>query len=831
MTGNEAATGGPKRYVVIHGHFYQPPRENSWLGIIEKQDSASPDHDWNERIYDQCYRPNAFSRILDPRGMIVDIHNNYLYLSHNFGPTLFRWLETNHPKVAQRIVEADRESYLRFKKHGNALAQVYNHLIMPLASRRDQITQIRWAKEFFRGRYGRECEGFWLAETAINMETVRCLVEEGVRFVVLSPAQADSFRALDGKEPWKKAEGGIDTRRAYRVFPRTPDGNRLDGHLDVFFFDEGLSREISFGDLLINANTLGQRIRGCYDDNAAGDQLVVIATDGETFGHHKPFGDMCLAYFFNRVAAEMNIEPVNFGYYLEKNPPAFEVMLKNEFGEGTAWSCAHGVGRWTRDCGCKAGGPRTWNQVWRGPLRLAFETLQRHVDETFEKTLRSLAIDPWKLRDCYQRLADARSLREFKALLAKEGGVNADCSDEDAMTIRRLLEAQKYMLFSYTSCGWFFSDVSGIETVQNIAYAARALQLGVDSRNRDCVTAEFVLLLSEAKSNIPEKDGAAIFRESALPFLHHLEILSFAQIAEKSVDPGLSDTLEFTRYGYRLAIAEHPHPPGPPPKKCEVWIVSIDNPETGEHGRFAIRLKRTGGQLRGWCISAGALDAPGFDAYTPDGFAGHPGCVTLDLSQLFEESRVRLAAHFLRRMSDDTRRKYASWMDLHEKSLDSLSNLGVPLPSFVAAPIAYVLTARWNAIVNEIEIYGREDDVWTRLIDLWKKTQTYDIALDYSESARLLLDLLIAELKIFAETLSEVSVERMRFILNIVDRFKIPFSKNKPEDLFFSVLEKTLVPLYDDFKKTPESRHRETVIRLVQFARRMNFNTDSYPVV
>ncbi len=829
MAGNDGAGQTAKRYVIIHGHFYQPPRENSWLNIIEKQASAFPDHDWNERIYDQCYRPNAYSRILDKRGMIVDIHNNYLNLSHNFGPTLFRWLETNHPKVAQQIVAADRESCLKFRNHGNALAQVYNHLIMPLASRRDKLTQIRWAKEFFRGRYKRECEGFWLAETAINMETVRCLVEEGVRFVVLSPSQADSFRSLDGEEPWKKADGGVDTRRAYRIFPRTPDGKRLDGHLDVFFFNEDLSREVSFGELLVNANTLGAKIRSCYDENAAGDQVVVIATDGETFGHHKPFGDMCLAYFFSRVAPDMDIVPVNFGYYLEKNPAAFEVMLKDEFGEGTAWSCAHGVGRWVRDCGCKAGGPLSWTQAWRGPLRRAFEALQKRIDETYEKAISSFVADPWKLRDAYQRLSDARTLKEFKTFLEKEG-VSAGCTDGDAMTIRRLLEAQKYMLFAYTSCGWFFSDVSGIETVQNIAYAGRALQLGIDKPQREQVASEFVRLLSEAKSNISEKDGAVIFKECVVPFLHHLEILCFTPVAEKAVAPDRAGSIEFNYFGYRVVLSKREHARGQSAGECKVSIASISNHCTGEDGRFAICLERNDGHIDGWCIPASIAEAPGFNEQHPESFAAHPESVALDLSRLFEESKVRLAGYFLHRMAKDTQDKYALWMERNEKSLDSLSSLGVPLPLFVAAPIAYVLTAQWNSTINEIEIYGREDDVWTRLLTLWKKTQKYNITLDYTETTRLLLDLLISELKIFAETLSEISSERMRYLLNIVDRFNIPFSKNKTEDLFFSILEKTLRPLYDEFKKTPNSEYRETIVRLVQFARRMNFNTDAYPV-
>jgi len=248
MTGNKQQSFKSKKYVVIHGHFYQPPRENPWINLIENQPSAAPHHDWNERIYDQCYRPNAYSRLLDGNGMIVDIYNNYLNMSYNFGPTLFSWLEKYHPLTARRIIKDDEESCQRLEGHGNAIAQVYNHIIMPLSSKRDQLTEIRWSKLFFKSRFGREPEGIWLGETAINMVTVQCLIEEGIKFVILAPSQAESFRLLTENDHWiSTAQQGIDTRRAYRIYPKDRNGKILPGHLDAFFFDEGLSREISVG--------------------------------------------------------------------------------------------------------------------------------------------------------------------------------------------------------------------------------------------------------------------------------------------------------------------------------------------------------------------------------------------------------------------------------------------------------------------------------------------------------------------------------------------------------------------------------------------------------
>jgi hypothetical protein len=779
--------------------------------------------------------------------MIIDIHNNYLYMSFNFGPTLLRWLEKSHPKIAYSIIAADRESALKFKKHGNALAQVYNHLIMPLASRRDQLTQIRWAKSFFRRRFKREPEGIWLAETAINMETVTCLIEEGIRFVVLSPNQAEAFRNLDGSDgsasAWTAVDNGsIDTRRAYRIYPRdrdgardrdgtrTNDGARLHGSLDVFFFDEGLSREVSFGDVLINASTLGAKIQSRYDDHGPCDQAVVIATDGETFGHHKPFGDMCLAYFFSKVAREMDIIPVNFAYYLEKNPPQHEVRLKNEFGEGTAWSCQHGVGRWSRDCGCKEGGPLSWNQAWRAPLRHALDMLQKQVDESFVNKVSPVVEDVWRLRDRYMELCDAPTIREFGALLTKER-LAADIPDDTAMMVRRFCEAQKYMLFSYTSCGWFFSDISGIETVQNMAYAARALGLALDDDRRGDVMAELLRNLSAAKSNIPPLDGATLFSAHAAPFLRYLSILCFTAIVEKTVAPDKTEQNEFEYYGYRISLTGGTHLTGPDGGQYMLYNASVRNERNGEAGTMAILASREDGQMQAWCLrQQDEAATPGFDAANAAHYRQHPAAVPLDLSCVFEESKVRLSRYFLDAMSKDTEDRYTMLMEHHVKSLDSLAALGVVLPPFVAAPIAYVLSRQWNTAINEIEIYGREDAVFGRLLALWTMAKKYGITLDYTQSAQLILDLLIAEMQLFGETLGIVSSERLRFLLNIVDRFSIPFSKNKCEDLFHTILNSAIRPLYDAFKTGPDNGRKEQVVTLLQFARRMNFNTDDFPV-
>jgi alpha-amylase/alpha-mannosidase (GH57 family) len=830
MIGSEQG-GGPRRYVIIHGHFYQPPRENPWLNIIERQASAAPYHDWNECVYDQCYRPNAFSRLLDPKGMIVDIHDNYANLSFNFGPTLFRWLEDRHPKIAQRIIEADRESLRRLGGRGNAIGQVYNHLIMPLSSRRDQLTQIRWAKDFFRKRFDRDLEGMWLAETAINMETVRCLVEEGVKFVVLSPAQAEAFKPISGNDWRYTSHQPLDTRRPYRIFPQTSDGKAMEGHVDVFFFDEALSRETSFGSLLSDARLFGSKIQSLFDSHAREDSVVVIATDGETFGHHKPLSDMCLSYFFKKTAPEMNVIPVNFAYYLNLHPPTFEVRLKNAFGEGTSWSCAHGVGRWVRDCGCKTGGQPSWGQAWRGPLRSAFQGLQKHVDAEFEKKLSPLFVDPWKLRDAYFEIEEAGTFDEKKEVLTRLGA-KTPLSREQVRLVCRLIEAQKYMLFAFTSCGWFFSDVSGIETVQNILYAARAMQLGIDKDERLKIGEEFLVMLGAAKSNNPPVTAKTLFENYAVPNMQHLEIIAFTAVAERMIiHEDRSRSMTFPYYEYHVGLSHIRSLQSVGHTLYDVYSVTMEHKNFVERAMFYVMLHQNKeAEISGWVLPADAVLDPSATLSGPESWSAHKDALCLDLSKIFEEHKALAAKHFLDQLAKDTHHKYLAWMDRNEKIIASLCGLNFPIPEYVVAPITYVISGEWNKAVNGLEVYGQEDAVYNRLLSLWKKALKYNISIDLSESRRLLELLLSAELTIFAASLSFAACERMRYLMNIVDKFNIPIAKNKIEDGFHAILTGAVRMLYEDYKKNPapDPKDREKLINLLNFARRMNFNTDDF---
>jgi len=538
---NDVQTPEPLRtamgvYVTVHGHFYQPPRENPYLDAIERQPSASPYHDWNERIHHECYRPNAFARVLNHRGEVVGIVNNYEYFSFNIGATLMSWLERYDVEVYQRILEADRKSCDRLNGHGNAIAQVYNHIIMPLANQRDKYTQIRWGKEDFRSRFGRDPEGMWLAETAVDYATLEALISEGIRFIVLAPSQAQRCRTLPKDEQpiseWYEVGGSqIDPTRPYRCF--LPGGNPNHDYIDIFFYDGPISRDMGFSDVLYNshhlAGRIGQAVRG--DHRPA--QLISVATDGETFGHHKGGTEKTLAYAFLHEFPQRGWTVTNFAHYLSLNPPSWEVELKPV----TAWSCAHGVDRWQDDCGC--GGEGGWHQKWRRPLRQTLDWLRDQLIKVYEETGRQFFRDPWATRDEYIQVVRDRSVTNVSRFLSRHQNHKLTAAEQiDAL---RLLEMQRHTLLMYTSCGWFFEELSRPEGTQILRYAARALELAGDVAGVQ-LEKGFLKRLAQAPSNVDLfKHGSEIYRQ----------LVATAQISFKQVAAQYAITSLFGKSGDR----------------------------------------------------------------------------------------------------------------------------------------------------------------------------------------------------------------------------------------------------------------------------------------
>jgi alpha-amylase/alpha-mannosidase (GH57 family) len=494
-----------KRYICIHGHFYQPPRENPWLEGIELQDTAYPYHDWNERIAAECYAPNSVSRILDGDERIIQLVNNYAKISFNFGPTLLSWLEAKAPSVYAAILEADRESQKKFSGHGSALAQVYNHMILPLANTRDRYTQILWGIRDFERRFKRSPEGMWLPETAVDIESLEILAELRIRFTILAPHQAGRVRRIGGRA-WRDVRGShIDPTQAYEQ--RLPSGRNI----ALFFYDGPISRSVAFEGLLFRGDNLANRLLGAFSDQRDWPQLVHIATDGESYGHHHRFGDMALAYALHYIESKQLAQLTNYGEYLERHPPTHQV----EIIQKTSWSCFHGIDRWWSNCGCNSGAHPGWNQEWRTPLRDALDGLRDSLALPFEDKGRELLKDPWAARSDYVNVVHDRSTENVERFFSRHA--SRPLAETDKTTILRLLELQRNAMLMYTSCGWFFDDLSGIETVQVLQFAGRAVQLGQELFG-DSLESQFVDRLALAKSNLPEHgDGGNIYEKFVRP--------------------------------------------------------------------------------------------------------------------------------------------------------------------------------------------------------------------------------------------------------------------------------------------------------------------------
>ena len=498
------------KYVCIHGHFYQPPRENTYLEAIEMQDSAYPYHDWNERITAECYAPNAASRILDSENRITKLLNNYAEISFNFGPTLLSWMKDQAPSVYQAILDADQQSAQRFSGHGSAIAQGYNHMILPLANRRDKATQVKWGMRDFESRFGRKPEGMWLPETAVDTETLEVLAENGIQFTILAARQAQRIRSKNSSKFEDVSGARIDPARAYHA--ELPSKKRI----NLFFYDGPISQGVAFEGLLNDGKRFADRLMSGFSDSRQGPQLVHIATDGESYGHHHHRGEMALSYALDEIERQNVAKLTNYGEFLEKHPPKHFVEIVNN----SSWSCVHGIERWRSDCGCNSGG-HPWNQQWRAPLRSALDGLRDKLAVIFESRLKEFVRDPWATRDDYIRLILDRSDESRKAFFADHA--IRPLEPQEQVIVLKLLEMQRHAMLMYTSCGWFFDELSGLETVQVIHYAGRALQLAEECC-REKLESQFLQDLAMAKSNLLEVgDGAKIYEKWVKPAVIDIE--------------------------------------------------------------------------------------------------------------------------------------------------------------------------------------------------------------------------------------------------------------------------------------------------------------------
>lgn len=522
------------KFVCIHGHFYQPPRENPWLEQIEMQDSAHPFHDWNERITAECYMTNSCSRILDNDGVIKNIVNNYSKISFNFGPTLLSWMEHADPEVYMSILEADDESMKLFGGHGAAIAQVYNHIIMPLANKRDKETQIIWGIRDFQHRFQRYPEGIWLAETAVDYETLELLAEHQIKYTILAPRQAKAMRLIspEGGE-WKSVnDSSINIKRPYKCV--LPSGSSI----ALFFYDGKVSQGVAFSGLLNDGARFANEVMNMLDKNSAEPELAHIATDGETYGHHHKKGEMALSFCLDYIEKGKTARLTNYGHYLSMFPPQWEVQIH----ENSSWSCVHGVERWRENCGCNSGMHGGWHQLWRKPLRDSLNWLRDAVSEVFEREGGMVLRDPWAARNDYISVVLNRNDNTVNEFITKHSFPAASPNQ-----VLRLMEMQRHANLMFTSCGWFFDEISGIETTQIMQYACRVIQIAFQLGERD-LEEEFLRLLEVAPSNVPDfRDGATIYRKYAVPSRTNLQRVGM-HFAVSSIFEDEPETLTIFNY-------------------------------------------------------------------------------------------------------------------------------------------------------------------------------------------------------------------------------------------------------------------------------------------
>jgi alpha-amylase/alpha-mannosidase (GH57 family) len=490
--------------LVVHGHFYQPPRENPWTDQVPREPSAAPFPNWNARIHAECYRANGYARIYGPKQHVASIVNNYAGISFDLGPTLARWLERHDDQLMRRMRQGDADQQARLAA-GGAMAQVWGHPITPLLSPRDLRTQILWGQIDFRRRFGREAAGMWLPETAANDATLAALIEAGVKFTILAPEQIEAVRPADG--PWQAVTSEtLDTGRAYRFLH--PDGSGRS--IAVAIFDGPLSRDLAFGNATRDASSFLEAMqRSAERSKVTGKRLVLAASDGELYGHHKKFADLTLAYALNVAAPEQEMEITNLDAYLAEAPPTWELRLRpGPDGEGTAWSCGHGLGRWRRDCGCRMHDVKGSSQAWRAPLRQALDLLRDRAADFFEADAGELFVDPWQARDSFGEFADETPDARKKRL--RSLGRPSLRQDRGKLSTRALLhmEMQRSLLLMYASCAWFFDDIAGPEAAIAMRRAAHAMDLWKALGGKPPEKA-FVRILAQGRSNDPKLGSGA----------------------------------------------------------------------------------------------------------------------------------------------------------------------------------------------------------------------------------------------------------------------------------------------------------------------------------
>jgi len=765
------------KYVCIHGHFYQPPRENAWLEVIELQDSAHPYHDWNERITAECYEPNATSRILDEKNVIKNIINNYSRISFNFGPTLLSWMESYAHETYEAILEADRLSMLNFDGHGSAVAQVYNHIIMPLASRRDKETQIRWGIRDFESRFKRKPAGMWLAETAVDTETLEMLAENNIAYTILAPRQAKSVRKIGSKEWTEVNDRSVNTKKVYRC--NLPSGRSI----DLFFYDGDISQGIAFNGLLNDGKRFAERLLSPLDFQDSESQIVHVATDGETYGHHHKHGEMALAFCLDFIEKDHRIKLTNYAQFLSLNPPVDEARII----ENSSWSCVHGVERWKANCGCNSGKPG-WHQNWRKPLRDSLDWLRDRVAAVFEQEASKVIKDPWKARNEYINIVLKRNDDNVKRFL-KDHALN----DAHPNQVLRIMEMQRHAMLMYTSCGWFFDEISGIETIQVMQYACRVIQLASQICNED-LEPEFIQRLADAPSNVSTyTTGDEVYKKMVLPSRTNLQRVGmhYAVASIFEDEPESLTVFNYSTFNEAFIKKEAGE------QKLVLGITRVKSLVTRSEKKFAFAVIYLGKHN---IIGNISLDME------PDKFSS----MQIRMVKAFEEGRLGemiglIQVYFgpdkytIWHLFQDEKRKILDMISQEsmaelESSLrrsynrdypliNALSTNNIPIPPAYKTTFEYILNADLVNIfisdkinIKEMERIAAELDRWSLKIE------------DPDKLSRMAGESIYKELKrISSERENVRRIQRLNRMFPILKKFNLEPNLHKTQNLFFEI--------------------------------------------
>src|SRR5574344_453462 len=819
--------GQKEIFLTIHGHFYQPPRENPWLEAVELQDSALPCHDWNERVNNECYSPNSVSKIVDNKNRILDVVNNYKFMSFNFGPTLLSWLEVFAPSAYERIIKADIESVQEHNGHGNAMAQVYNHMIMPLANAHDKETQIKWGIKDFEYRFGRSPEGMWLAETAVDDETLKYLVDNGIKFTVLSPYQALKVKAK-GQANWVDVSwGNIDPARSYRYYIKS-DTKKF---IDLFFYDGAISKSVAFDEILKDGNKFAKRLKDGVSESRDYPQLINIATDGESYGHHTKFGDMARAYVLRVRAKDEGFTITNYAEYLDKYRSDWEVDIK----QASSWSCFHGVGRWKEDCGCSTGGHPGWNQKWRKPLRAALDYLRDELSGIFEREGQIYFDNPWNVRNNYIDVILDRNEQVINKFQKKY--FRADLSDDDRVKGMQLLEMERQTLLMYTSCGWFFSEISGIETTQIMKYAARAMQLASVFSDKD-FEKSFLEILSEAKSNLPEfGSGKDIFERFVKP-----SVVTVKQIASLWAIPSLYQEFEDEEDVYCYNIKKDAYKTlQKGNSKLVVGHLEIKSKVTLQKSNLMfVLLQYSDADFH--CAIKEFSDENEYSAIQKELFKTfimqpmteiirvidqHFGREYFTLKDIFIEERRKILKVMLKGKMDKFAQIYQEMYEEGKASIYHMQSLGLKVPDEFKLSAGYTLSHEFNDLVIHSSGF-MEPDIIQQAEDINLEAKKLGVEIDKDKTNKLFSQKLSQNVLRLAQSLEIQQADVVLEIFDLIEKLELKVDISNAQNIYYNRIFHELGEIIEKMNLSSKSTDRNFITMLLTIGEKLNINTEFY---